>query len=84
MIVSNTAAITLKIDPSVVVATRRHVDDKLIEVKAYVDNLLSAHEKSRNYPDASQTEKGFVILSSATDSNSETHAATLKAVKTAY
>ncbi|WP_339057405.1 phage tail protein [Candidatus Regiella endosymbiont of Tuberolachnus salignus] len=84
LIVSSTAAITLKIDPSVVVATRRHVDDKLIEVKAYVDNLLSAHEKSRNHPDASQTEKGFVILSSATDSDSETHAATPKAVKTAY
>ncbi|WP_339057997.1 phage tail protein [Candidatus Regiella endosymbiont of Tuberolachnus salignus] len=84
LIVSSTAAITLKIDPSVVVATRRHVDDKLIEVKAYVDNLLSVHEKSRNHPDASKKEKGFVILSSATDSDSETHAATPKAVKTAY
>lgn len=43
LIVSSTSAITLKIDPSVVLATRQYVDDKVIEVKAYVDNLLTAH-----------------------------------------
>ncbi|HGD8523428.1 TPA: phage tail protein [Escherichia coli] len=43
LIVSSTSAITLKIDPSVVLATRQYVDDKIIEVKAYADSLLSAH-----------------------------------------
>ncbi|QUR75540.1 phage tail protein [Klebsiella pneumoniae] len=43
LIVSSTSAITLKIDPSVVLATRQYVDDKAIEVKAYADSLLAAH-----------------------------------------
>ncbi|HBD2338474.1 TPA: phage tail protein [Escherichia coli] len=43
LIVSSTSAITLKIDPSVVLATRQYVDDKIIEVKAYADSLLAAH-----------------------------------------
>lgn len=43
LIVSNTSAITMKIDPSVVLATRQYVDDKAIEVKAYADSLLAAH-----------------------------------------
>ena len=43
LIVSSTSAITLKIDPSVVLATRQYVEDKVIEVKAYADNLLAAH-----------------------------------------
>ncbi|EQB9728355.1 phage tail protein [Yersinia enterocolitica] len=86
LIVSSTAAVTLKIDPSVVLSTRQYVDkktdDKAIEVKQYADKLLSEHEKSRNHPDASKTEKGFVKLSSATTSDSEVLAATPKAVKT--
>lgn len=47
-------------------------------------DALKKHEQSRNHPDASTTEKGFVQLSSATDSTSETLAATPKAVKAAY
>lgn len=43
LIVSSTSAITLKIDPSVVLATRQYVDDKIIEVKAYADSLQAAH-----------------------------------------
>ncbi|MGP2543357.1 phage tail protein [Yersinia sp. 2541 StPb PI] len=82
LIVSSTAAVTLKIDPSVVLATRKYVDDKVIEVKQYAADLLTEHEKSRNHPDASKTEKGFVKLSSATTSDSEVLAATPKAVKT--
>ncbi|WP_235897404.1 phage tail protein [Yersinia alsatica] len=82
LIVSSTAAVTLKIAPSVVLATRKYVDDKVIEVKQYADNLLTEHEKSRNHPDASLTAKGFVKLSSATTSDSEVLAATPKAVKT--
>ncbi|HFZ1402232.1 TPA: tail fiber protein [Escherichia coli] len=73
LVVTNTEAITLKIDPSVVLATRKYVDDK-----------ISEHEQSRRHPDASLTAKGFVQLSSATDSQSETEAATPKAVKIAY
>ncbi|WP_425085902.1 phage tail protein [Yersinia enterocolitica] len=83
LIVSSTAAVTLKIDPSVVLATRKYVEDKVIEVKQYADKLLSEHEKSRNHPDASLTAKGFAKYSSAIDSNSETLAATSKAVKAA-
>ncbi|EMK7712492.1 phage tail protein, partial [Yersinia enterocolitica] len=43
LIVSSTEAVTLKIDPSVVLATRKYVDDKVIEVRAYADSLLAAH-----------------------------------------
>ncbi|EPU1261660.1 phage tail protein [Citrobacter freundii] len=46
-------------------------------------DALKKHEQSRNHPDASTTEKGFVQLSSATDSDSEELAATSKAVKAA-
>ena len=81
LIVSSTSAITLKIDPSVVLATRQYVDDKVIEVKAYADTLLRTHEQSRNHPDATLTEKGFVQLGSSVSSESELIAATLKAVK---
>ncbi|EGJ5922880.1 TPA: phage tail protein [Escherichia coli] len=73
LVVSNTEAITLKIDPSVVLATRKYVDDK-----------ISEHEQSRRHPDASLTAKGYTQLSSATNSTSETLAATPRAVKVAY
>lgn len=43
LIVSSTAAVTLKIDPAVVLATRQYVDDQIIQVKAYVDQQLAAH-----------------------------------------
>ncbi|HDL8404255.1 TPA: phage tail protein, partial [Yersinia enterocolitica] len=43
LIVSSTEAVTLKIDPSVVLATRKYADDKAIEVKAYTDGLMVAH-----------------------------------------
>ncbi|MDX7506034.1 phage tail protein, partial [Citrobacter freundii] len=72
LIVSSTEAVTLKIDPAVVLATRQ-----------YVDSQLRAHEQSRNHPDASTTEKGFVQLSSSVTSDSESQAATPKAVKIA-
>ncbi|HFL5133803.1 TPA: tail fiber protein, partial [Escherichia coli] len=44
----------------------------------------SEHEQSRRHPDASLTVKGFTQLSSAINSESETLAATPKAVKAAY
>lgn len=43
LIVSSTAAVTLKIDPSVVLATRQYVDDQIIKVKSYVDQKMAAH-----------------------------------------
>nr|WP_286037092.1 phage tail protein [Enterobacter roggenkampii] len=43
LIVSSTQAVTLKIDPSVVLATRQYVDDQIIQVKAYIDQQLAAH-----------------------------------------
>ncbi len=49
-----------------------------------VAQSLAEHARSRNHPDATLTEKGFTQLSSATNSNSETLAATPKAVKAAY
>ena len=71
--VSSTATVALTVDNTMVMAT---VD--------YVDNKLKEHEQSRCHPDASLTAKGFVQLSSATNSVSETQAATPKAVKAAY
>ncbi|PTA87418.1 phage tail protein [Kosakonia sp. H7A] len=46
--VSSTAAVTLKIDPAVVLATRKYVDDKAIEVRTYADNLMSQHVAAGN------------------------------------
>ncbi|MEN5016923.1 phage tail protein [Erwinia sp. Eh17-17] len=43
LIVNSTEAVTLKIDPSVVLATRKYVDDNAIEVKAYADSLMAKH-----------------------------------------
>ncbi|MCA6837625.1 phage tail protein [Escherichia coli] len=68
--VSSTATVALTVDNTMVMATVDYVDDKLKE-----------HEHSRRHPDASLTAKGFVQLSSATNSTSETLAATPKAVK---
>jgi phage-related tail fiber protein len=70
--VSNTEVISLLIDDSVIMATEQYVND-----------LLAAHEKSRNHPDGTLTAKGFVQLSSSVSSTSEVLAATPKAVKAA-
>lgn len=71
IIVSSVASVELTIDTTTVMATQDYVDDKIAE-----------HEQSRRHPDASLTAKGFTQLSSATNSTSETLAATPKAVKT--
>ncbi|WP_127960151.1 phage tail protein [Serratia microhaemolytica] len=72
LIVSSTEAITLKVDPTLVLATREYLAD-----------ALNQHAESRNHPDATLTAKGFVQLSNATDSDDETKAATPKALKQA-
>lgn len=48
LIVSSTEAVTLKIDPSVVLATRKYVDDAVIEVKAYADDVMKKHVAAAN------------------------------------
>ncbi|ELG5397076.1 tail fiber protein [Salmonella enterica] len=73
IIVSSVESVALSIDSTMVMATQDYVDDR-----------LAAHEKSRRHPDATLKEKGFTQLSNATDSESETLAATPKAVKAAY
>ncbi|HAX3820435.1 TPA: phage tail protein [Escherichia coli] len=73
IIVSSVTSVELTIDTTTVMATQDYVDDKIAE-----------HEQSRRHPDASLTAKGFTQLSSATNSTSETLAATPKAVKAAY
>ena len=73
IMVSDIESVELTIDTSTVMATQDYVDDKIAE-----------HEQSRRHPDATLTAKGFTQLSSATDSVSESVAATPKAVKAAY
>lgn len=70
LIVSHTEAITLIVSGDMVMATRD-----------FVAAAIDDHAKSRNHPDATTAAKGFVQLSSATDSASEALAATPKAVK---
>lgn len=48
LIVNSTSAVTLKIDPAVVLATRQYVDNAVIEVKAYADKALAAHVAAAN------------------------------------
>ncbi|WP_049067169.1 phage tail protein [Escherichia coli] len=43
LITSSTDNITLKIDPAVVLATRKYVDDKVLELKLYVDDQMRNH-----------------------------------------
>ena len=73
IMVSDIESVELTIDTSTVMATQDYVDDKIAE-----------HEQSRRHPDATLTAKGFTQLSSATDSVSESVAATPKAVKAVY
>ncbi|MHA1172769.1 tail fiber protein [Enterobacter ludwigii] len=73
IMVSDIESVELTIDTSTVMATQDYVDDKIAE-----------HEQSRRHPDATLTAKGFTQLSNATDSTSESVAATPKAVKKAY
>ncbi|MCO7507904.1 phage tail protein [Serratia fonticola] len=70
VIVSHTEAITLIVSGDMVMATRD-----------FVAAAINDHAKSRNHPDATTAAKGFVQLSSVTNSTSEALAATPKAVK---
>ncbi|WP_182310666.1 phage tail protein [Aeromonas media] len=67
LIVSDTSAVELKIDPAVVLATRKYVDD-----------VMAAHKQSRDHPDASETAKGFTRYATQVEVN-ETVTANQKA-----
>ncbi|ECJ0308437.1 phage tail protein [Salmonella enterica] len=43
LITSGTDNIILKIDPAVVLATRKYVDDKVLELKVYADEQMAKH-----------------------------------------
>ncbi|EAM4783313.1 phage tail protein [Salmonella enterica] len=73
LVVSDTSIVNITIDSTTIIATNDYVNSKLKE-----------HEESRNHPDATLEDKGFVRLSNATDSDSEEEAATPKAVKAAF
>ncbi|EAO0384374.1 hypothetical protein EWP40_01420 [Salmonella enterica] len=72
LIVSDTSIVNITIDSTTIMATNE-----------YVDNSLEEHEKSRNHPDATLTDKGFTKLYNGVASIDETMAATPKAVKIA-
>ncbi|AXD45523.1 phage tail protein [Salmonella enterica] len=72
IVVSSVESVALSVDSTMVMATQDYVDDRLAE-----------HEESRNHPDATLTDRGFVKLYSGVTSQDETLAATPKAVKIA-
>ncbi|EGI5659721.1 phage tail protein, partial [Salmonella enterica subsp. enterica serovar Kisarawe] len=72
IVVSSVESVALSVDSTMVMATQDYVDDRLAE-----------HEESRNHPDATLTDKGFVKLYSGVTSLDEAMAATPKAVKIA-
>ncbi|EDX3714232.1 phage tail protein [Salmonella enterica subsp. enterica serovar Gaminara] len=72
LVISDMSTINITIDSTTIMATNE-----------YVDNSLEEHEKSRNHPDATLTDKGFTKLYSGVASIDETMAATPKAVKIA-
>ncbi|SFO04480.1 phage tail protein [Xenorhabdus japonica] len=62
------------------------LEDKVVVVptREYVKGAIEEHAQSRNHPNATLQDKGFVVLSNDVGSDSETMAATPKAVKAAY
>ncbi|WP_145568064.1 phage tail protein [Yersinia mollaretii] len=86
LIVSSTDAITLKIDPSVVLATRKYVDDQVIVVKAYTDDLMEKHlaatdPHSRYAPKASPALTGKPTAPTAAKTDNSTQLATTAHVR---
>ncbi|SAC57183.1 phage tail protein [Enterobacter roggenkampii] len=88
LIVSSTQAVTLKIDPSVVLATRQYVDNAVIEVKGYVDQQLTAHIAAANphkqyAPIASPALTGKPTTPTAADKDNSTQIANTAFVQAA-
>ncbi|EKC5751800.1 phage tail protein [Cronobacter sakazakii] len=81
LVVSATDAVALKIDPSVVLATRKYVDDKAIEVKLYIDQLMEQHVKAADphtqyAPKASPVLTGKPTAPTPAQSSNDTQLAT--------
>jgi len=88
IIVNSTSAVTLKIDPSVVLATRQYTDDKALEVRQYADGLLDAHIRAADphtqyAPKVSPTFTGSPKAPTAAAGNSSTQLATTAFVQAA-
>jgi len=88
IIVNSTSAVTLKIDPSVVLATRQYADDKALEVRQYADGLMDAHIKAADphtqyAPKASPTFTGTPKAPTAAAGNNSTQLANTAFVQAA-
>ncbi|MDL0002446.1 phage tail protein [Enterobacter roggenkampii] len=88
LITSSTDNITLKIDPAVVLATRKYVDDKALELKVYVDDLMAKHlaavdPHSQYAPKDSPTLTGTPTAPTAAQTVNNTQIATTAFVKSA-
>ncbi len=88
LITSSTDNITLKIDPAVVLATRKYVDDKVLELKVYVDDLMAKHTAASDphtqyAPKASPTLTGTPKAPTAAAGNNSTQLATTAFVQVA-
>jgi len=88
LITSSTDNITLKIDPSVVLATRKYVDDRVLELKVYVDDAMAAHlaavDPHQQYAQkASPTLTGTPKAPTAAAGNNSTQLATTAFVQAA-
>lgn len=88
LITSSTDSITLKIDPAVVLATRKYVDDKVLELKVYVDDLMAKHlaepdPHSQYAPKASPTFTGKPKAPTPAAGNNSTQLATTAFVQAA-
>ncbi|HED3136692.1 phage tail protein [Citrobacter farmeri] len=88
LITSSTDNITLKIDPSVVLATRKYVDDEVLELKVYVDDLMAKHVAANDphtqyAPKASPTFTGTPKAPTAAAGNNSTQLANTAFVQAA-
>ncbi|SUG72222.1 phage tail fiber protein [Salmonella enterica subsp. enterica] len=88
LITSSTDNITLKIDPAVVLATRKYVDDKVLELKVYVDDLMAKHVAATDphtqyAPKASPTFTGTPKAPTAAAGNNSTQLANTAFVQAA-
>lgn len=88
LITSSTDNITLKIDPAVVLATRKYVDDKVLELKVYVDDLMAKHlaaadPHTQYAPKESPTLTGTPKAPTAAQTANNTQIATTAFVKSA-
>ncbi|GCZ00218.1 phage tail protein [Escherichia coli] len=88
LITSSTDNITLKIDPAVVLATRKYVDDKALELKVYADDLMAKHlaaldPHSQYAPKASPTFTGTPKAPTPAAGNNTTQLATTAFVQAA-